>query len=347
MTNITNVDFCVADSVSTPPDSSCNSGLWDKGYGGRVAQNDASGSYGNAVSVEWPTLALIIATYTVWAVTVFALPGVSLGLAILATGIVTALHASLQHEVIHGHPFRDQRLNALLAWPPLTLAIPFARFRDTHLAHHHDAILTDPYDDPETNYLDPAVWSRLPGWVRAILSVNNTLAGRILIGPLVSQVAFIATELRLSRTDPAVLRGWLWHLPALAVVLAIVAAAPMPIWAYLISAYMAISLLKIRTFLEHQAHERARGRTVIIEDRGPLAFLFLNNNLHVVHHMHPRVPWYRLREVYGRNPDRYLTVNDGYRYSSYGEVFRRFLFRAKDPVPHPLWHGSRGRRTDH
>ncbi len=31
-----------------------------------------------------------------------------------------------------------------------------------HMAHHRDAILTDPYDDPESNYLDPAVWARLP-----------------------------------------------------------------------------------------------------------------------------------------------------------------------------------------
>jgi hypothetical protein len=24
-------------------------------------------------------------------------------------------------------------------------------------------------------------------------------------------------------------------------------------------------------------------------------------------------------------------------YRSYGEVFRRYLFARKDPVPHPLW----------
>jgi len=96
-------------------------------------------------------------------------------------------------------------------------------------------------------------------------------------------------------------------------------------------------VLKIRTFLEHQAHERARGRTVIIEDRGPLAFLFLNNNLHVVHHMHPKLPWYRLPKIYFNNREKYLARNDGYRYASYAEIFRRHLIRAKDPVPHPLY----------
>jgi fatty acid desaturase len=101
---------------------------------------------------------------------------------------------------------------------------------------------------------------------------------------------------------------------------------------------MGLSILKIRTFLEHQAHERARGRTVIIEDRGILAFLFLNNNLHVVHHMHPRMPWYRLPGLYQENRARYLGRNGGYRYGSYGEIFRRYFLKAKDPVPHPLWH---------
>ena len=29
--------------------------------------------------------------------------------------------------------------------------------------------------------------------------------------------------------------------------------------------------------------------------------------------------------------------NEGYRYASYGEVFRRYFLKAKDPVPHPVW----------
>jgi hypothetical protein len=36
------------------------------------------------------------------------------------------------------------------------------------------------------------------------------------------------------------------------------------------------------------------------------------------------------------NRARYLGVNDGYRYGSYGEIFRRYLWAAKDPVPHPF-----------
>lgn len=288
--------------------------------------------------VEWPTLLLIAACYAVWAAALFPLAAVSPFLAIPVAAITIALHASLQHEVTHGHPFNERGLGELLVMGSLNLVIPYLRFRDTHLAHHMDATLTDPYEDPESNYLDPAVWARLPAWRRRILRLNNTLLGRMLIGPTVGQISFMADDLRRIRAgERAVLAGWLWHLPAAAVIGAIVAAAPMPFWAYAISAYAGLSVLRIRSYLEHQAHVRARARTVIIEDRGPLAFLFLNNNLHVVHHMHPNLPWYRLPRIYFNNRDKYLRRNDGYRYASYAEVFRRHLLRAKDPVPHPLY----------
>lgn len=286
---------------------------------------------------EWPTLGLLAGCYAVWALAIGWLPLLSPWVAVPVAGWAIAQHSSLQHEAIHGHPFRDRRLNAALVFPALTLVIPYLRFRDSHLAHHQDAVLTDPYDDPESNYLAERDWASLPRWLRLVRGANNTLAGRLLIGPLVGQAAWMWSDWKAARAgDRRVVRGWLWHLPAAGMTLALVAASPMPPLAYLAAAYLGLSLLKIRTFLEHQAHERARARTVIIEDRGPLALLFLNNNLHVVHHMHPRVPWYRLPGLYRANRARYLGVNGGYRYASYGEVFARYLLSSKDPVPHPI-----------
>lgn len=288
---------------------------------------------------EWPTLLLLVLCYVFWALATTLMVQLSLPLAILVMALAAALHSSLTHEVIHGHPFRNATWNAALVFPALTLVVPYQRFRDTHLEHHRDANLTDPYDDPESNYLDAGVWEKLSWPMRLLLRINNTLAGRLIVGPLVGTLAFAIADLRKARAgDGAVTAGWLWHIPAVAVVLAWWGwASAMPLWAFLLGTYMALSILKIRTFLEHQAHERVRGRTVIIEDRGPLALMFLNNNLHVVHHMHPKVPWYRLPQMYFGNRERYLKRNDGYMYRSYAEVFRRYLLRAKDPVPHPLW----------
>lgn len=289
-------------------------------------------------SPEWGTFFLIVLCYAAWLAGLFWLANTSLWLAIPALGVVAALHSSLTHEALHGHPFRAKWLNEALMALPLTLAIPYNRFRDLHLAHHQDATLTDPYDDPESNYLDPHIWSGLPRLAQMILSLNNTLLGRMVLGPVLGQVLFMRDEWRgLMRGDRAILLAWAVHLPGAAVVLWVAAQSAMPVWAYLVAAYMGLSLLKIRTFLEHRAHEKSRARTVIVEDRGPLAFLFLNNNLHVVHHMNPAAPWYRLPALYRDGKDRYLACNEAYVYRSYAQIFRQYFVRAKDPVPHPLW----------
>ncbi|MCL6285917.1 fatty acid desaturase [Ruegeria sp. 2012CJ41-6] len=287
---------------------------------------------------EWGTFGLMVLCYLLWGAVLFRLADLSVAFAIPMAGFLVAFHASLTHEVLHGHPFRRQWLNETLMALPLNLCIPYNRFRDLHLAHHRDANLTDPYDDPESNYLDPATWSQMPRVLKVLYRFNNTLLGRILIGPAIGQAVFFVDEGRAAlRGDREVWRAWMQHLPGAALVLWLVSLSPMPVWAYLISAYLGLSLLKIRTFLEHRAHEKARGRTVIVEDRGVLAFLFLNNNLHVVHHMNPKAAWYQLPALYRDGRSRYQTSNEAYVYRSYGDVFRRYFLRAKDPVPHPLW----------
>ena len=292
--------------------------------------------------IEWPTLALMAACYGLWIAAIFWLSTIWLPLGIIGATLAVTQHSSLTHEAIHGHPFRSMWLNEATVFTPLGLSVPYRRFRDLHLAHHVDSILTDPYDDPETNYLDPTVWHTLPHWVQRILIINNTLAGRMVFGPAISLMALVKEDWNAVHAgDKGILYAWVLHGVGVIPVIGLVMVSPMPFWAYAIAAYAGFSILKIRTFLEHQAHERASGRTVVIEDRGPLALLFLNNNLHAVHHMHPSVPWYRLPGLWARNRDKYLGRNEHYYYASYRQIFARHLFRAKDPVPHPIYTAHR------
>lgn len=298
----------------------------------------------DARATEWPTVFLFIATYAVWVGGTTVLWPLSPTLAIIATGIAIAQLSSLTHEVLHGHPFRAQFWSEALVFPATGVFIPYLRFKDTHLQHHYDPALTDPYDDPESNYLDPAVWARLSTPAKLVLRANNTLLGRVLIGPVLGTALFLWSDAKLVlKGDRRVILAYLLHLPGLALVFAwLLAFAQMPVWAYLPAVYLGTALLKIRTYLEHRAHDAARARTVIIESRGPLSLLFLNNNFHVVHHMHPAVAWYRLPALYLARKEHYLRCNEAYVYRSYIEIFRQFLFRAKDPVPHPIWPVRRG-----
>jgi fatty acid desaturase len=290
--------------------------------------------------VEWPTFVLLLATYGIWLAGTSVLYAHWPVIATILTGLAIAQFSSLQHETLHGHPFRSRRLSEAAVMPSLTITVPYGRFRDTHLAHHHDPNLTDPYDDPESNFFDPSVWNQLSAPARALLRANNTILGRMVLGPIIGNLLWLRTEAALIRAGNArVRRDWALHLLGLVPVVAWLWLAAMPWWAYLLAAWIGHAMLKLRTYLEHRAHDAARGRTVVVEDRGPLALLFLNNNFHVVHHMHPGVPWYRLPAMYRRNRLHYLRRNDGYVYRSYLQVIRSHFLRAKDPVPHPLWTG--------
>jgi fatty acid desaturase len=290
-------------------------------------------------SIEWPTILLLIVTYGLFALATTVIWDLAPILALLAATVAIAQFSSLQHEVLHGHPFASQPLSETLVFPGLTVFVPYLRFKDLHLQHHYDPNLTDPYDDPEANFQDPELWSRRSWVSKAFYGFNNTLAGRMLFGPAVSLWALVQSDVKsMMRGDRRVAQAWVLHIPGVTLVLAwLWIVGSMPVWAYLAAAYLGWSLLKIRTFLEHRAHETARGRSVVIESRGPLSLLFLNNNFHAVHHSQPNVAWYRLPQVYFTNRDHYLRRNDGYVFRNYTEVFRQFLFRAKDPVPHPIW----------
>lgn len=288
---------------------------------------------------EGPTLALLVLTYGLFFQLPLSVDFLPLVAIIPSLTIVIVMHSSLQHEVLHGHPFANQSLNDALVFPAIGLLVPYIRFKDTHLAHHFDPNLTDPYDDPETNFIEHSRWSRMPFLLRVLAEFNNTLFGRMLIGPAFSLLVFYGRDVRsILKGDRRILWAYIAHLMAVALPLFwVISQTALPLWAYVLSAYFAMSLLKIRTYLEHQAHERSAARSVIIEDRGLLSLLFLNNNYHAVHHAYPKVIWHKLPQVFANRREAFLRHNDGYTYASYREIFLLYFFKRKDPVVHPLW----------
>lgn len=287
--------------------------------------------------VEWPTVAMLVFCYGAWGLTTWSLSGAFGWILWPVTVLLITLHASLQHEATHGHPTGREEIDAALVFPALGLFLPFARFRAQHRAHHATDALTDPVLDTESFYVTPEAWARTGRFQRLVLCANNTLIGRLVLGPAIDLVRFYRNEARaLLNGDRAVARAWFWHLPAVALVLAwTMLVCDIPLASYAAAAYAAYGLLMLRTFAEHRAHPDVAARSVVIEQRGLLALLFLNNNLHAVHHRHPRAPWYALPRLYARARPGILARNGGYRYDGYAALFRRFAFRPKEPVCHP------------
>jgi fatty acid desaturase len=288
--------------------------------------------------VEWPTVMLIAANYLVLAAVLYFHAVLPWWLVSAVGAYGVALHASLQHEVIHGHPTGSRRLNEALVYVAPHLWLPFRRYRDSHLVHHNDAHLTDPGRDPESCYLLPEAWAALPGVKRRLYRMNNTLAGRMLMGPAISIVRMWSADFAaISRGDRDVARAWAGFAAASAVVVwFVVAVCAMPLWQYLLLvAYPGISLALVRSFCEHQAAEKPGHRTIIVEASPFWSLLFLNNNLHVAHHARPGLAWYLIPAFYRAERAAMIAGNDGYLMRGYGEIFRRYFLKAKEPVAYP------------
>jgi len=294
--------------------------------------------------VEWPTVGMLGLCYGVWLLATWLMGGDSGWLWLPIVALSITLHSSLQHEATHGHPTGSEAVNAALVFPPLGLFMPYGRFRALHRAHHATEALTDPARDTESFYLAPEVWARASRQLRWLLRAQNTLVGRVTLGPAIALARFYRGELRALRAGaPDVAAAWLLHVASVACVL---------VWTqvvcgvgaaeYGLAAYAGYGVLMVRTFAEHRAHPDQAGRSVVIEDRGPLALLFLNNNLHAVHHRHPGAPWYVLPRLYADTRSQTLTRNGSYRFDSYGDLLRRYAFRTKEPVAHPLSQARHG-----
>ena len=218
----------------------------------------------------------------------------------------------------------------MLASAPLGVWLPYSLYRASHLKHHAAAELTDPVLDPESFYIGRSRWRRLGPWARRLLSFNNTLMGRLTLGPALTMLGVAREEFgRLKGGDVESRRAWMGHGLAVAALLVwIVWVCGIPAWAYLVLfVYPGLSLVLLRSFVEHRA--------VIVDGGRLLSLLYLNNNLHAVHHELPWLAWYELPAAHQRARDQLLAASGGYQFAGYGEIARRYLWRAKDSPVHP------------
>lgn len=292
-----------------------------------------------AARIEWPSVALCAGVYGAFLLLTLCHAALPWPLVCIAGALLLALHSSMQHEFLHGHPTRWRRVNRALAFPPLSLWVPFDTYRRTHLIHHHDDQLTDPYDDPETYYWSAGGWERLGPMGRLFLRVHSTLAGRLLFGPAWAAGRFLAGEVRALRAgDRRARRVWAWHLLGVAAVLFwVVAICGMnPLFYVFGIVYPGTSVLLLRSYAEHRAEHDVFERTAIVENAPIFGFLFLYNNLHVVHHRWPTLPWYVLPGLYKRHRAALIAENGGLVYDGYADVARRYLFAPHHVVVHPF-----------
>ncbi len=290
--------------------------------------------------IEWPTVLLAAFIYGAWGCLTFWWAELPTAVLVVGGACLAAWQLSLAHETLHGHPTRWQTVNDAIGFPPLSLWLPYERYRHQHMRHHRSVTIADPLDDPESFYLPEGGLGAVPAPLRLLLACQGTLLGRMLIGPALGMAGFLAGEARLLRHDRCARAVWLRHGLGVACIIAWLSfACHLSLVRYgLLFVYPGYALSLLRSFAEHRAANEPDHRTAIVEGAPLLGLLFLYNNLHVVHHRWPALPWYRIPARYRSARTMLLAQNGDLLYRGYFDVARRFLLRPHDALEYPLPH---------
>ena len=284
---------------------------------------------------DGPTLLLALVIYSAWIALIWFNAVLPWWVIMPVGAYLIAWQFSLQHEAIHSFRGVPDWLRFAVVFPPLGLWFPYPLYRKSHSIHHRDQYLTVPGEDTETYYALQADWVRMGPFQRNLLVFNQTLLGRLTIGPLLRLYKLATREIgRVRRGDDSHLPHWAVHAVAVGVLFYFISGiCKMPWWQYiLLVAYPGMSLGLLRAFIEHRFGDLPQHRTASVESNHFFGILFFYNNLHVAHHLKPTMAWYEIPRYYRQNRADLLARNQDYLFSGYGEIARKYFIR---PVFHP------------
>ena len=287
---------------------------------------------------DGPTWLVALVLYALWLLLVWFNAVLPWWVIMPAGAYLIAWHFSLQHEAIHAFRGVPAWLRFAVVFPPLGLWFPYPLYRKSHSTHHRDVHLTIPGVDTESYYVLREDWDRMGPVKRALLTFNQTMAGRLLIGPALRLWTLVVRETgRVRQGDYSHLPHWAAHAAAVAVLFWFISGVcGFPWWQYcLLVAYPGLSLGLLRAFTEHRAAENSQERTAAVESNAVFGILYLYNNLHVVHHLKPTLAWYDIPGFYRANREELLQGNGQFVYAGYAELAKRYLFVPVFSPVHP------------
>jgi fatty acid desaturase len=293
---------------------------------------------------DGPTLLVAVAIYASWLALLLSHRQIPWWITAPLAGYVVQWHFSLQHEAIHSMRGIPRWLRRALVWPPIGIWFPFELYRRSHSQHHRDSCLTYPKKDTESYYHEDEEWEDYGDLSRWLLIINQTFLGRLFVGPFLRTPQLFIKEVgKIVAGDSSNLGIWVRHVIAVVLILLIVAEVfEMSVLQYLAEfVYPGLVLGLMRSFTEHCWGERPSERTAVVESNWVFGLLFLWNNLHVVHHVFPTLPWWKVPRVWRENHECIRAHNGGFVFRGYGEIARRWLLTPNFIPVHPLSFANR------
>jgi len=242
-------------------------------------------------AVAWPTMLLGVGA---WSAQGLALWGAWTGrwpaLAVVVVASVAAYGSfTVLHEAVHGSLCLKVRgINAVAArLAGLPLTAPGWAFRWLHLEHHRHT--NDPRRDPDiwngagARWTLPLRWASTD-WAQYAFYFRHWSARPL--GERVETVVVLAGIVAAAGWGIAAGHGW-----AL-------------LWGWILPARIALFVLAFSfDYIVHVPHQvtAAQDRLRATRNLGvprPVGLLMLGQDLHLVHHLHPGVPFYRYRKAW-------------------------------------------------
>ncbi len=251
-------------------------------------------------AVAWPTLALaVILPLSLAALVYLGLTGaIPYWLATPAIGLVMYAHYTLVHEAVHGNvvsrPARLAWVNAVVGWiGSLGLSSGWPLLQRVHLLHHsHTNTERDPDIFVKGSFLSligkwllSTPMLLVPLWLRRFISPKTYRSISEMLSPReifltsivgVAQIAILALAIATGHFKAWL---WLWFMP------------------YAIAIFILITFFQWLPHHPFDSAERYKNTRISLWPGG--AFLLLQQNLHLMHHLWPSVPFYNYNRLFG------------------------------------------------
>lgn len=251
----------------------------------------------------WPTVIFGIAVFTCYLVTIaLALAGIlPLVAAVPLVALLTYAAYTVLHESVHGtisgsHPslrWLNETLGYMAAW---ILMIPLTAHRHEHLAHHRHTNQRD--EDPDFIVADMAKSALNALRVAPELLLSQPkyyLARRWAKGPRSQDLALCCEVFAALAPRFLICAMGFW-----------LEGAALFVLAWFLGIMLTMFLFAYLVHTPHEAVGRYVDTSTILVD-GPagkvVTWLWLYQNYHSIHHLFPRVPFYRYPALFGQIED--------------------------------------------
>nr|WP_179519570.1 fatty acid desaturase [Nocardioides perillae] len=300
--------------------------------------------------LAWPTVALYVAALVLFVAEVaLFLAGASPWVTVPMGAVVTFAMFSVMHESIHHAVSTHTRLNDAFGLLSTPLVAPYASFsmlKFIHVEHHrntNEAKDTDP--DAWTSegpwWQLPFRWATIDVWyvVFYLRRWRRRPTGEV-VGGALTLAGFAALVAAAAVTG---------HLAALTVLVLLPQRIGLTVLAWWFD-YLPHHGLGVT-----QREDRYRATRVRVGGEKVLTPLFVYQNYHLVHHLHPSIPFYRYVRAWRRNEAAYLdrdaAISTWFGRSLTAEEYRTWR-RLTDPVEastsgRPVFHPLRVSRVEH